>query len=273
MPHIKLNRLKARLINSLLLLVLTLAGCGSEDGTSDVEKATGLWLGTTSETVSAVDSELPTYLLFYQDDVYILREDEAQVGSYEIEENGHVAMDTQVFIYTEPDTDNNFYVGNRGQEQIIIDSLFATNTTLFANYESDTRVGSIQLELDAAQEDNLNFSKLAGTWGTADSVLYINDEGGFIGNGADCQWDGNLLGVSGSFSSINIWRQGQGCGNFTPPETSPAEGIAFIDGEGSLHFISLYDNIFLWQRFTSQSTAITPTDTAEEEEAEEVEEV
>ncbi|MFT6153931.1 MAG: hypothetical protein ACJAYK_001519 [Crocinitomicaceae bacterium] len=255
-----------------MFLMLILTGCGSEDQGSDAssKKASGLWFGTTTETAAGIDNDLSTYLLFYEEDVYILREDEAQIGSYEVEENGHVAMDTQVFTFTDPDTDNNFYVGSRSTEQIIVDSLFATNTTLFANYENNTRFGSMELTLDTAQEDNLSFSRVAGTWGTTDSVLYINDEGGFIGNGTDCQWDGDLTSASGSFATLSISRQGIGCGIFTPSETSQAEGIAFIDGEGLLHFLSLYNNIFLWQRFTSQNITV-PADTTDEEAAAEEE--
>jgi hypothetical protein len=263
---LNISRLKVFLLAICGLSPLLLSGCGSESGGSSAAgEATGLWIGTTTETVSATETELATFLLFHKEDVYILREDEAQIGSYEVEDNGHVAMNTQVFSYDIPDTDNNFYVGDRGSSQITLDSLFATETTIFANYEGSGRSGSLDLELDTAQEDSLSFNRVTGTWGTTDSVLYINDEGGIIGNGTDCQWNGDVSRPVGSFMTLNIWRQGDGCGNFTPPETSPAEGIALIDGEGTLHFLSLYNNVFLWQRFSFQGTNTTDDAAAEEE--------
>ena len=253
----------------MALVSILLSGCGSEDdaasSTPVAAQVAGLWVGTTTETVSATETELDTHILFSGPTVFILREDEGHIGTYEVESNGHVTMDTEVFAYATPDTDNNFYIGTRNSSRITLDSLFATELTMFANYDGGTRSGSIELDLDTGQISDLTLDRVRGSWSTTDSVLYINDEGGLIGSAAGCQWEGDLFSLSEGFLRLSLERKL--CAEFNQTSGSPIEGIAFIDGEGSLHFLAQDNNVFLWQRFDA-STGTTTTTTEEEEEEE-----
>ena len=245
----------------ILMVSLTLAGCGSDSEGGSAE-FNGLWTGTITETVGATDTEFAVFLLFDGPNVFVLREDEALIGDYEDEGNGHLTIDSEVFSYATPDTDNNVYVGVRSNSRIEIESLFATEITLYGTYEATSRTGSMSLDLDTGLVDDINIERVTGTWETTDSVLYINDLGGFIGNGNDCRWEGDITGLSNTFLKLNIERQGAGCDTFLQPENSLVEGLAFIDGEGSLHFLVHDNNNLLWQQFdAAAATAVV----AEEE--------
>jgi len=245
------------------MLSALLSACGSEDdkaaGTAAAAQVSGLWVGTTTETIAATDTELDTYLLFSGSTVFILREDEGHIGTYTVEANGHVTMDTEVFAYATPDTDNNFYVGTRNSSRITLDSLFATEQTMFANYDGGTRSGSIDLSLDTGQVSSLTLDRVRGTWSTTDSVLYINDQGGLIGSAGGCQWEGDLFALTEGFLRLSLERKL--CAEFNQPLDSPIEGIAFIDGDGSLHFLAQDNSTFLWQRYDAATGTTTTTDT------------
>ena len=250
------------LILSIVLSILLIA-CGSEDaGTATDAEVAGLWIGKTTETIAATETEFDTYLLFSGPTVFILREDEGHIGFYTVEKNGHVTMDTEVFSYATPDTDNNFYIGTRNSSRIELDSLFATSQTIFANYDGGTRSGSIELSLDTGQVANLTLDRVKGTWGTTGSVLYINELGGIIGSASGCQWEGDLSSFSQGFLRLSIERKL--CTEFNQPIESPIEGVAFIDGEGSLHFLAQDNSTFIWQRF-DPTTATVVTEATEEE--------
>jgi hypothetical protein len=93
---------------SLIVVFAYITGCGALDdsSSSDPEELNGLWLGETEE--QGVTEVLTTSVLFYEDQVFILREDEAHIGSYEVLENDSALLDTTIFTYATPDTDNNF---------------------------------------------------------------------------------------------------------------------------------------------------------------------
>jgi hypothetical protein len=245
------------------MLSLLLSACGSDDSSGGSGQKTGLWIGTTTETIGSTDTDFTTHLLFNGPTVFILREDEGLIGTYTVEKNGHITMDTEVFSYATPDTDNNFYVGTRNSNRITLDSLETTEQTIFANFNNDTRSGSIDLTLDSGQVSDLNLDRVKGTWGTTDSVLYINDQGGIIGSATGCQWQGDLFSPSNGFLKLSIEREE--CSEFNQSINSPVEGVAFIDGEGSLHFLIQDNTKFLWQRFNSTTAATATEEDAEEE--------
>lgn len=244
----------------ILLFPFILIGCGSDDSQSPLPKEfSGLWVGTITETIGATDTDFDTFLLFDGPNIYILREDEALIGDYEDEGNGHLIIETEVYTYAAPDTDNNIYVGVRSSNRIEVESLFSTVNTLYGTYEATTRTGSISLQIDTGLEDNLDIDRVSGTWETTDTVLYINDQGGFIGNGNDCRWEGDITKLSNTFLTLQIERQGAGCDTFAQPDGSLEEGLVFIDGEGALHFLVHANNDFLWQRFgPGTTTTATP---------------
>lgn len=251
----------------LIGLCIFTSACGAlDDGGSDSPaQLTGLWLGSTQE--QGVTEALTTSVLFFEDQVFVLREDEAHVGTYTILENDSALLDTTVYSYGTPDTENNFYVGTRGSDRIEVDALFASADVLFLNFDGSSRSGSATLTLDTGLVTNISLTRVRGTWGTTDSVLYINDEGGIQGSNSatGCQWKGTLSSLSSNFLKLSIERNL--CDEFNQAADSPTDGFAFIDGEGSLHFIAEQPNEFLWMQFTSDTT--TATDETEEEEVEE----
>jgi len=240
----------------IMIYSFLLFGCGSDDTNSNQPKEfSGLWAGTIIETVGATDTDFDAFLLFDGPKIYVLREDEALIGDYLDEGNGHLVIETEVFTYATPDIDNNIYVGVRSSNRIEVESLFSTPTALYGTYEATARSGSMSLEIDTGLEDNLDINRVSGTWETTDTVLYINDHGGFIGNGNDCRWEGDLTKLSTTFLTLYIERQGAGCDTFFQPDGSLEKGLAFIDGEGSLHFLVHDNNDFLWQRFNAGTTS------------------
>ncbi|GAA6134365.1 hypothetical protein NBRC116188_11540 [Oceaniserpentilla sp. 4NH20-0058] len=252
-----------------MLTAYMLWGCGALDESSSTEvpaptedaQLTGLWVGVTQEQGTTEDLE--TQVLFINDTVYILREDEAHFGSYTLNSNGSALFETDVYTYNTPDTDNQFFVGVRGNIQLDMDALFATNDDLFINYEGSNRSGSITLELDSARENNLTLTRVSGQWDTTDSVMYINDVGGLQGSDSatGCQWKGDLTPLTDDLLSLSIERQL--CSDFNQSTDSPVDGYALVDGEGLLHFVAQQPNQLLWMRFESSST--TTTTTTEEE--------
>lgn len=254
-----------------LIAFLTCSGCGAldEDSNSSSEGAVsttatlkGLWVGETEEQGGSAAIE--TQVLFYQDRIFILRDDEAQIGTYTVQSSGSAHMDTEIYTYSAPDTSNEFYVGTRTSNRIALDALFATDRDLFMNFDGASRSGSITLALDAGRITNMDLTRVRGQWDTQDSVLYINDEGGLIGSALGCQWKGQLNPMNGDFLALKIERKL--CDAFNQPTDSPVDGFAFIDGESNLHFIAEQPNEVLWMQF--QATTTTPTtdttDTTEE---------
>ncbi len=240
---------------SLIVVFAYITGCGALDdsSSSDPEELNGLWLGETEE--QGVTEVLTTSVLFYKDQVFILREDEAHIGSYEILENDSALLDTTIFTYAAPDTDNNFYVGARTSNRIEVDALFASDQSLFLNFDGSTRSGSATLELDAGRASNMTLKRVRGTWTTTDSILYINDEGGLQGSNSatGCQWKGKLTSFNDNFLTLSIERKL--CAEFNQPVDSPTDGFALIDGEGNLHLIAQQPNEFLWTKFSPDVAA------------------
>ncbi|NVK37913.1 MAG: hypothetical protein HWE18_08315 [Gammaproteobacteria bacterium] len=254
----------------ILLACMTCSGCGALDESSDSSSddaapvgATlkGLWIGETEE--QGATATIETQVLFYQDRIFILRDDEALIGTYVVEPSGGASMDTEIYTYNTPDTDNEFYVGSRSANRIELDALFATDRDLFMNFDGASRSGSITLLLDTGRVSNLDLSRVRGQWGTQDSVLYINDEGGFIGSALGCQWKGQLNPMNADFLALKIERKL--CDAFNQPIDSPVDGFAFIDGESNLHFIAEQPNEVLWMQFQAETATTTDTtDTTEE---------
>ncbi len=259
-------------VKSLILIAfITCSGCGAldEDSDSSTTGSTpvgatlkGLWMGETTE--QGASAAIVTQVLFYQDRIFILRDDEALIGTYVIEPSGSANMDTEIYTYSAPDTTNEFYVGTRTANRIALDALFATDRDLFMNFDGASRSGSITLTLDTGRITNMDLTRVRGQWGTQDSVLYINDEGGLIGSALGCQWKGQLNPMNGDFLALKIERKL--CDAFNQAADSPVDGFAFIDGESNLHFIAEQPNEILWMQFQAATT--TPvtdtTDTTEE---------
>ncbi|EAT12204.1 hypothetical protein HF888_05310 [Bermanella marisrubri] len=247
----------------VLMTFLFLVACGALDdsddgsstGTTDLD---GLWIGTTSEYVGSTTTatEFDTIVLFNNQNVYLLRTDEAQIGSYEITSNGASDWDLELFPYANPDVDNNFFVGTRNADRFQVDGLFASDTRLVLNYDNTNRRGTAILDLDTAQANDLNVKRVQGEWSTTDSIMYINQEGGFIGNIQGCQWEGSLSENTGSTLNVSIVRRN--CSEFNPVVSRPSQGFAVLDGTGSLHFMAEQDNSFLWMKFTPSTAAPTP---------------
>lgn len=239
----------------LVGLCIFTVGCGAFDDSSSSgpPQLEGLWLGETQE--QGVTEALTTTVLFYENQVFILREDEAHLGTYNILENDNALLDTTVYSYSSPDLDNNFYVGTRTSNRIEVDALFASTQLLFLNFDGASRSGSATLNLDTGRSSNMSLTRVRGTWTTPDSILYINDAGGIQGsNGATgCQWKGKLSTLNDDFLKLSIERNL--CPEFNQPVDVPTGGFALIDGEGSLHFIAEQPNEFLWMKFSPDTAA------------------
>lgn len=258
-------------VKSLLIgMCVFAAGCGAFDDSSSSEPPTlnGLWLGETQE--QGVTEALTTSVLFFENKVFILREDEAHLGTYSILENDNALLDTTVYSYSAPDLDNNFYVGTRTSNRIEVDALFASTQLLFLNFDGASRSGSATLNLDTGRSSNMSLTRVRGTWTTTDSILYINDAGGIQGSNSatGCQWKGKLSTFNDDFLTLSIERKL--CPEFNQAVDVPTGGFALIDGEGSLHFIAEQPNEVLWMKFAPEAGAVAD-DPAEEEPAAEEE--
>lgn len=251
-----LNSIHLRFI--VIAIALGLSACGSEDSAAPATGASaitfnGLWTGITEENITAI-IEVPTFLLFDQDTVYILREDEAQIGTYEVAENGLIDLDTDVYSYANPDTDNNFFIGVDSTQNLTLSALIVTEEDMVINYNTATRAGRSTLALDTGQTASITTSTVAGAWKTTNSTMQISSAGIFSGWDANtsCQWEGRLSSLNSTLLRLNIEREN--CTEFNINGTQNAEGIAFIDGDSILHFLALDNNDFLWMQFTEEGT-------------------
>lgn len=261
-----------------IVALFFLSGCGALDDSDDdddtlvstSETLKGLWIGKTSEYAadSTTATEFDTVVMFNEQTVYILRVDEAQIGSYEIIGNGASDWSIELYPYANPDENNNFFVGVRNSDRFLVDALFATETRLVLNYDNSARNGTVVLDQDLAQESNMNLERVQGEWTTTDSVMYVNQEGGFQGSIQGCQWEGSFARKTNLLLELTMVRRN--CAEFNPTINRPADGLAAIDGEGNLHLMVEQDGSFLWMKF-APSTATAPTgdeetDTPAEEE-------
>jgi len=256
---------KLSLISFFLFCLTITTGCGSDDSTSSpavTVTLTGLWQGEIEETAGSTASTLPVFILFYDDVVYVLREDEAQVGTFTIETNELSTWDMDLHPYANPDTDNQFYVGTDDNTNLTLSALLATPTRMVVNYFDSNRAGRIDVTLDAEQVNPLTLASLVGDWESSSSSMVINDDGGFSGWNADtsCQWEGILLPLSPGFLQLNIQREN--CTEFNIGAPSFATGLVFRDGNESLHFLTQDAADVLWMQFAKVTTAVeTPTTT------------
>jgi len=266
--------MKAAPIIYLIVGLTLLSACGALDDSGGGDASTaegllkGLWIGETQE--QGVSEALTSFVLFVEEKVFVLREDEAQIGSYEVKENGSAVLDTTIYSYATPDIENQFYVGSRTSNRFTMDALFATSESLFINFDGAGRSGNITTTLDSARVTNLDLSRTRGTWSTTDSIMYINDEGGLQGTNSatGCQWKGRLSTLSSDFLKLDIERKL--CAEFNQSAGNPTSGFALIDGEGTLHFIAEEGNDFMWMQFESDGAVTTP-DTGDETPTEEEE--
>jgi hypothetical protein len=256
-----------------LSLAGLLTACGSESdsettGVSNPEFS-GLWVGVTEENLGAAASptEIPTFVLFHNDLVFLLREDEAQVGTYLIEDNDLSTFEMDVYPYASPDTDNKFYVGTDDSNNLTLSALKATPTQFVINYNNTTRAGRIDVDLDNNQVSGIGINNVQGEWTTTDASMIVSSDGGFSGwnSATSCQWEGNLSALTDTLLALQIQREN--CTEFNITGTNFAEGMALIDGTGALHFLATNASDILWMQFTS--TAQTPAQEPETEEAEE----
>ncbi len=237
-----------------LALCLMLMGCSSSS--SDDEEAvvtlSGLWVGETIENIGAVSTTLESYILFFNELVYILRSDEAQVGSYEIEDASHSNLTLDVHPYAGSDDINQFYVGSFNNLNLTLDALFASSNDLVVNYNSITRAGRMTLELDVDQQLDLGLDRVTGEWDTTDATMNVASDGGFSGWNAatSCQWEGTLIPLTSNILTLEIEREN--CTLFN----TLTQGLALIDGEGILHFIANAPPDVLWMRFDPVAAAV-----------------
>ncbi len=256
------------------VIALLMAGCAGEDKKSNNSNPTtdpgpqpiilsGLWVGEVEEQVgSATATLVPSHLLFHQSRVYILRTDEAQSGTYELIEEGHIRLDTDVYDYAAPDDDNLFYIGSDNGANLDLAALLVGDNQLVASYHTSARAGLLNLQLDTEQEDNLTFKALAGQWDTTDSETFFDSKGYYLGFDAttSCRWEGQASIVTASIMAITMLREN--CDEFN----GDSQGLALIDGDGSLHFVSEKSNAILWMRFEPATGTTTP-DTETEDDA------
>ena len=272
MPLIwKPHALLAKFICVLGMNMALIACGGSSDGSSDsgttaTRILTGLWIGVTEENTgtSTTPTEWVTYVLFDQDVVYVLREDEALLGTYTIEDNDLSTFTMDVYPYANPDTDNEFYVGTDDTNDLVLSALQATSSKYVINYNNATRAGRIDVNLDTAQVTDLSINTVIGTWETDDSSMEISADGGFSGwnSATSCQWEGNLSALSSTLLRLQIQREN--CLEFNVNGVNLAEGLAFIDGNGEMHFLATNATDILWMQFTATtSTTTTTTETTE----------
>ena len=255
------------LLNAILSLIA--CGGGSDDSTSTSTPVTpvltGLWIGTTEENTgsSSTPTELDTYVLFDDDLVYVLREDEALLGTYAVEDNDLSTFTMDVYPYANPDTDNEFYVGTDDTNDLVLSALQATSSKYVINYNNASRAGRIDVDLDANQVAGISIATVIGTWETTDSSMEISADGGFSGwnSSTSCQWEGNVMSLESTLLRLQIQREN--CLEFNVNGANFAEGVAFIDGNGEMHFLATNASDLLWMQFTA-GTPTTPAATTEE---------
>ena len=249
----------------MVLLCGFMSAC-SDSGSDDPvvpPVLSGFWAGSTTENLGTVQSTIVSFVLFYQEDVYILREDEAQLGGYAIEDNGHSALLLDVHPYNNPDAINFFFVGTYNNIKLPLDATFIEDLDLVINYNTLTRAGRMELVLDVDQQLDLPLTRAAGDWKTTDGVMKVNTDGGFSGWNAatSCQWEGTLSPLTSNLLSMRIEREN--CLELNVPfdDTAPPNGLALIDGDGILHFIATQSPRVLWMRFDPVAAAAAVTTT------------
>ncbi len=210
------------------------------------------WVGMLTEAPFSLPNII-TYALFYNDQVYIQRKDEAQLGTYNIEET-EINMLVDVYPYDNPDAINFFYVGTYNHTELPMAGFFFNDKYndkyLALGYNTLDRMGALSFEQDMDQQVEVTLARAAGEWKTTDAVMSINANGSFSGwnTNTSCQWEGTLALLTGNLLALNIERSN--CLEFN----TVSDGLAFIDGGGVLHFISTKSPNILWMRFDSVDT-------------------
>ncbi|MCP5326800.1 MAG: hypothetical protein H7A09_10820 [Oceanospirillaceae bacterium] len=239
----------------LVLLFGLISACQLPDtkksGTSSgdsVSLLSGLYSGTTDfyPTSGAATEGITTLLLFVGDTAYLLRTDEAYVGTYSQDGLGGITLTMTPYTYSETDTDNNVYIGaaaaNASAQEIT--AVLASNNTLVASYTATAGSGYITLTLDTDRASSVSLSVIEGSWKTTDQVQTINAQGRFLNYNTlnSCQTDGQLS-VNGDLFNLSMNRIN--CTAFT----GASEGLGFLMGTGELNYVARSSNKLLWMQF------------------------
>lgn len=221
----------------------------SGTGTSNnISQLSGLYTGSTDfyPTGGTPTEGIVTLLLFVGDTAYLLRTDEAYVGTYAQDGLGGITLTLTPYTYTEADTDNNVYSGAAAANATALEvtAVLASNNTLVASYTATAGAGYMTLSLDAERASSVSKSLLTGSWKTTDQVQTINAQGRFLNyNTLDsCQSNGELS-VNGDLFDLTLTRIN--CTTFT----GSAEGLAFLMGSGELNYVARSSNKLLWMQF------------------------
>ncbi len=256
-----------------------LSACGALDESSSSApdgQLSGLWLGTTTQVSGTASEELTTAVIFDQFNVYVLREDQIMFGQYQLQENKSTSWDFDMTIYpyaeSNIDTDNQFYVGTESGDLLELSGIRTINDELRLNYVlENNQGGSIFATLDAGQATDISQRQLTGPWQTTDALMDITASSVHLAEfsgyntATSCQWEGTLNRYTSLLLKLSIKREN--CSAFNQG-IREAEGLALIDGNGTLHFVAQDNLDVLWMQF-SASTTTPPADDGEEEPAEE----
>ena len=242
-----------------LFLLLLLVACGSDDSGPNAPKGlNGLWIGETTEIISGTGTLLSTHVLFHEGTVYILRKDEAQIGSYTIINNDTSRWELASYPYTSPDDTNRFYIGTLDtQESATADALFADAQRLIVNYTKTatiTREGTIRITFNKGLDKAINLVQTTGDWQTEEATLTISANGNILGNHNECQFKGSLVPLNYTLLTLNLTRNS--CAEFNTSEA--VFGLAFFDSDNTLHFIANNHDNLLWMRFNKPKEAALP---------------
>lgn len=254
-----------------VLFTFLLSGCLLPDsqkkgaGTStSISQLSGLYAGTTDfyPTSGAATEGIITLVLFVEDTVYLLRTDEAYVGTYAQDGLGGITLTMTPYTYSNADTDNNVYNGSAAANATAQEftAVLTSNNGLVASYTSNTGSGYVDLTLDTDRASSVTLAGIEGSWKSTDQVQDINASGRFLNyNTADsCQTDGQLL-TNGALFDLDLTRIN--CVDMA----GDAEGLAFLLGTGELNYVARSSNNLLWMQFdpdvltnTSTTTTTTP---------------
>lgn len=251
-----------------LLYTSLLTGCLLPDTQkkstdSTISQLSGLYSGTTDFYPSAgVATEgIVTLLLFVEDTAYLLRTDEAYVGTYTQDGLGGIKLTMTPYTYGNADTTNNVYSGTAAANAVAQEftAVLTSGQGLVASYTSTLGAGYLDLSLDTDRAGSVTLAAIEGSWKSTDQVQDINANGRFLNyNTADsCQTDGQLI-SNGALYDLNMTRIN--CVDMA----GDAEGLGFLLGTGELNYVARSSNNLLWMQFdpdvlTNASSTTTTT--------------
>lgn len=253
----------------LLLCSGLLTGCLLPDTQkkstdSTISQLSGLYSGTTDfyPNTGVATEGIVTLLLFVEDTVYLLRTDEAYVGTYTQDGLGGIQLTMTPYTYGNADTTNNVYSGSAPANAVAQEftAVLTSGQGLVASYTSTLGSGYLDLTLDTDRAGSVTLAAIEGSWKTTDQVQDINASGRFLNyNTADsCQTDGQLT-SNGALYDLSLTRIN--CVDMA----GDAEGLGFLLGTGELNYVARSSNNLLWMQFdpdvltnASSTTTTTP---------------